>query len=307
MNSARINQFYAERSVGILDADKSTKTMWTSIPKVRKERPRRLDRLSSNWSGYLRTTSKSGTFQSASGSWYVPTIAPSPTGAQVSIWIGIDIGLPNLIQAGIKARYTGTRTVYNAWYEVLPTNPEEIPLPTSSYPVSAGDLITGLIENISPNRWQITLENATKNWSFIKQVNYNGPGQTVEFIVERPGIPNTNKLHPLAHYGKVSMNPCFINARGANFVPSERVVMHDGANRIVTAPARHPNIIISTPSNPDAEKDGFTVAYGSTMPSPPPSTFIKRQRIARSNDRKLQQRMVKNKKRRIGVSEFEDE
>ncbi len=71
----------------------------------------------SNWSGYAET----GNFTGASGTWTVPTVAPSTSATYSATWVGVDgFTDTSLIQTGTEDDYYSGAAHYGAWWEILP-------------------------------------------------------------------------------------------------------------------------------------------------------------------------------------------
>jgi hypothetical protein len=219
-----------------------------------------------NWSGYGLTN---GPFLSVSGEWTVPTVY-GDAGDHSSTWIGIDgFGNDNLIQTGTEQDYSsgflgtglGGGPEYSAWWEVLPADSVQI-----SNPVSPGDHMIGIVSLNgdpapgSPMQWLIFLMDETKNWTFTKTVTYSGNLLTAEWIEERPtecGIFSCSYTD-LADYGQVTFDVFdTVNSLSPAFTPAESILLTEGSTAY------------STPSDPDGDKDGFTIAYGADKPEPP--------------------------------------
>jgi len=218
------------------------------------------NRTSPNWSGYAKTGGP-GAFLMVTGEWTVPTVS-SDGGDHSSTWIGIDgFANDNLIQTGTEQDVGFFGPNYYAWWEVLPDELVEIP-----HPVSPGDHMIAVIHLIgipapgSPMEWRITLNNATKNWHFSKVVTYSGDLTSAEWIVERPtecGFFSCS-LTSLADYGQAAFDVFdTVNNISPVLVPSESITLTQGDKAL------------STPSDPDGDQDGFTVAYGAQKPPPP--------------------------------------
>ncbi len=212
---------------------------------------------SENWSGYAIRKTKKGAFHSISAYWIVPRVRPSQKNKYSSAWIGID-GFSNssLIQTGTEQDYENGKAVYYAWWEILPAAETRIP-----YPVSPGDLMYARISKLRRSNWLILLANKTKGWVFRKVKTYKGPATSAEWIMEAASLDD--KTAKLANYGNIVFNKCRINNRNPMLKPSYRGVMIQN------------NRVVSIPSLPDKDRDGFSIAYGSKMPSPPSSTFIR--------------------------------
>ena len=204
---------------------------------------------SSNWSGYAVT----GTgFTAVTGTWTVPAVSATRKASYSSNWIGID-GFNNssLIQTGTEQDYYNGSAHYNAWWEILPA----AETPISSISVSAGDVITASVSQVSGTTWNMTITDTTKNQAFSINQTYTGAGTSAEWIEEAPTVGG--HVATLAHYGRSTFDPGTVNGANPGLTAAESGVMIQG------------RIQVSTPSNPDGDADGFNVAYGATAPSPP--------------------------------------
>ncbi|MGE7939953.1 G1 family glutamic endopeptidase [Bacillus paramycoides] len=233
-----------------------------------------------SWAGYIKFNPNTG-FNSIGASWIVPAIqsTPSDSTAQLLIWIGLGGGqsffgqpeAPNdLIQVGTGAYYDNSKNPgYYAFWETFPSLPIQ-PLSQSQYPVKPGDKIEAdiFLEVLEPIGWVIEIVNTTQGWRFVNSPPYNTSiqtTQTAEFIVEAPQNSNTvgRKPLPLPNYGEVTFFDCDVDMLNPNFdYNKDSGFMYD---------YNFPFIKISVPSQPDSDGDGFTVAYGDIVPSPPPS------------------------------------
>jgi hypothetical protein len=220
-----------------------------------------------NWSGYIET---GGPFSSVMGEWTVPTVVSD---GDTGTWVGIDGNGPNqpLIQTGTEQSDSGGTlgfgggTSYYAWYELLPANPVTIPKP-----VSPGDRIIAFVlaggdkppVPNQPTTFWIYMNNVTKNWFWTKSVTYKTPLASAEWIVERPiSCLIFNWFcgySTLANFGTVTFDgEDYTNGLNPIFSPADEIFMIDGSTTL------------ASPSAPDADLDGFTVAYGATQPGPP--------------------------------------
>ncbi|HXZ81211.1 MAG TPA: G1 family glutamic endopeptidase [Terriglobales bacterium] len=224
--------------------------------------------LSSGWSGYK--ISSGAPFLSVSGEWTVPTVY-GDAGDHSSTWIGIDGWMDDhLIQAGTEQDYSsgvlGTGLFggpeYYAWWQNSLDDGEQ----QFSNPVSPGDHMIAVISLSgdpapgSPMTWLILLMNVTKNWTASKSVSYSGSLQSAEWIVEAPVSCFLwwCSITDLADYGSLSFDIFdTANSLSPGLTPSQSITMAQGNN------------VVSIPSDPDGDKDGFTVAFGSTKPLPP--------------------------------------
>jgi len=228
-----------------------------------------------NWSGYKVT--QGGPFASVTGSWTVPEVF-SDGGQASSTWVGIDDSATALIQVGTSQYYSsgllgsgiGGGASYYAWWEILPASETKLP---DGHPVSPGDQITASVSFAGQGTptpgtsapFLITISDSTKNWVFTKEVTYAGALSSAEWIVEAPQVcPYYVNCYiaALADYGSVTFDGGdFLNSGSPNFNTGEELGISQWAH------------IVSMPSDPDADLDGFTVEYGPNKP-PPPGPFI---------------------------------
>jgi hypothetical protein len=210
---------------------------------------------SSNWSGYALSSSTNGAYNDITGSWTVPTVQPSTTSTYSSNWIGID-GYNNssLIQTGTEQDYYSGSAHYDAWWEILPAAETVLP---SGHPVQPGDHISASIQNNGNGTWNITISDATQNWTFTTTQSYSGPQTSAEWIEEAPTIGG--HVATLANYGLATFDPGTVNGGNPAFQTVDGGVMIQKRTQV------------STPSVPDSDTDGFNMQYGSTSPAPPGS------------------------------------
>jgi hypothetical protein len=206
---------------------------------------------SSNWSGYALT---GGPYTAITGTWNVPVITRSRKPTYSSSWAGID-GFNNnsLIQTGTEQDYYNGSAHYYAWWEILPASETVI----SSITVSAGDTMSASISKGTGSAWTITLTDTTTGRSFTTTQTYTGPQSSAEWIQEAPTVGG--HVATLANYGKAIFDPGTINGVAAGFTQVEGGVMVQGGAQV------------STPSLPDSDTDGFSAAYGATIPVAPAS------------------------------------
>jgi hypothetical protein len=205
---------------------------------------------SSNWSGYAITGSK-GHFTAVTAHWVVPAVSPSSGSTYSSNWVGIDgFNNSNLIQTGTESDYTNGSAQYDAWWEILPA------AETVVFRVKAGDSITASISRGSSGIWTISITDSSGG-SSVTTHSYRGQLTSAEWIEEAPSVGGG--IATLADYGTAVFDPGTANGGSPGLTASNSGVMiQNGAQ-------------VSTPSTPDYEFDGFTVAYGASAPSPPGS------------------------------------
>jgi len=135
-----------------------------------------------NWAGYVAQGSG---FTGVSGSWVVPTITAPNAASADATWVGIGgVGANDLIQTGTQAVVSGSGQVqYSAWYEVLPSYSQTIPVT-----VSAGDSITASINQTSPGQWSVNLTDNTNGQHYQNTIAYNSSMSSAEWIEEMPSV-----------------------------------------------------------------------------------------------------------------------
>ena len=227
-----------------------------------------------NWSGYAQGAAN-GTYQSVVDTWKVPTVNTSVSGTQYSSdWVGIG-GLNDgtLVQAGTEADNLGGTAFYQAWTEVLPA--AEDPLSLVIHP---GDTIkTTVAFSQSTKKWTMTVKDVTTGLKGKRTASKKAVGSSegsVEAIHERPciadGCTSVNDLATLTKTTNVTFDP---GKYGTSSTPNT-ALMHPATGATVDQIFMVNNADtadIASPSNPDSDNDGFTVADGSTSPPPPAS------------------------------------
>jgi len=204
---------------------------------------------SSNWSGYA-ISGKKGAYSCISGEWIVPFIKPSRKPTYSSAWIGID-GFRNssLIQTGTGHEYVNGSPRYYAWWEILPEAETVIPLP-----VTPGDHMQAVIQQINRTKWSITLRNLTQKWKFKTVQKYSGPQTSAEWILEAPQVDG--EITRLARLSPTRFILCRVNGR------NPKLKLLNGGIMI------QDNITVSYPSSPNRCGNGFVVKqpYPKTRP-----------------------------------------
>ena len=222
-----------------------------------------------NWSGYAQSTTKKGTFTAVKDFWTVAKVNTSKSGDQYSSdWVGID-GFNNttLVQDGTEADNIGGTAHYDAWTEIIPAS--EVVIPGLS--IKAGDKMEGLVEETQAGTWKMTVFDLTTGKSGGRTVKYTTAGQSVEAIHERPEVGGG--LATLATTGNVTFDPGSVSTAAPGtqtWKPLLKVVSGATLNEISML-NNAGSAVIASPSGPDSDSDGFTVADGSKAPAPPKS------------------------------------
>lgn len=227
-----------------------------------------------NWSGYAQSASK-GTYSAITGSFVVPTVDTSSTTMQFSSeWLGIGGDTDStLIQAGVEADNLGGTAFYQAWTEVLP-QPEH-PLRMAVRP---GDTIDITILAVAKSTWKIVVANISTGTQASRKVHYKSSGASAEAILERPCIqaPCTSlaDLADLAPTTPATFDLVMTATSSPSRAPTYQPFMVSPGNATLEDIVMLDNSgsnVISTPSDADADGDGFTVGNGTSVPGAPPS------------------------------------
>jgi hypothetical protein len=224
---------------------------------------------STNWSGYAQSTKKSGTFTAGKDFWTVPTVNTSKSGDQYSSdWIGIGgFNDGTLVQDGTEADNIGGKAHYDAWTEIIPASEVVIPGLT----IKPGDKMEGLVEETKAGTWKMTVFDLTTGKSGGRTVKYSSPGLSVEAIHERPEVGGS--LATLATTNNVTLDPGSLSTAAPGtqtWKPLLKVVSGATLNELFMV-GNTGSPTLASPSAPDSDSDGFTVADGSKSPPPPKS------------------------------------
>ena len=150
----------------------------TTQPDTTTTTPARISDTSSNWSGYVAS---GGTYTSVTGTWIVPQVGATTTGADAT-WVGIGgVSGTDLIQAGTQATVSGGSVSYEAWIEMLPDSSR-----TVSFDVAPGDSVTVSITEQTGGEWLIKMANNTTQATYQRTVRYASSRSSAEWIQEAP-------------------------------------------------------------------------------------------------------------------------
>lgn len=135
---------------------------------------------SSNWSGYAAT---GGSYTSVTGTWTVPNVTATTSGADAT-WVGIGgVDSNDLIQAGTQATVSGGAVEYDAWIEMLPQSSRPV-----SLSVNPGDSVTVTISQQSGDQWSISIKNNTTGNRYATTVTYRSSNSSAEWVQEAPSV-----------------------------------------------------------------------------------------------------------------------
>jgi hypothetical protein len=247
---------------------------------------------SPNWSGYVLQSGKP--FTGVSAQWTVPTVASNSPNGMSSTWVGIDGYSDNpVLQAGTEqdmgpwyAPFTGA--VYYAWYELFPASQQAI-TPYREFGRLAGSATDNKLEpgdviqvSITPvpggpvpvadtsGKWLIKFTDQTQKWSYSTTQTYTGPLSSAEWIEE--ATSGKSGVSTLANYGSVLFDFQDQVSIGGGPMGSPQFTTADE----VSLNQKGVTGDYSTPSDPDADLDGFFVAYSQAVPnhSAPPGPWV---------------------------------
>lgn len=176
-----------------------------------------------NWAGAIQSPPPSGSFNSVSGQWTLPTVSRPPsantTGTWYTyVWVGID-GYnckSALLQSGtissVQVFSSGdVQTGAQAWYEWVPNTVSLVS--ESDFPVAVGDTVTVSVQATSSTTATATLNNLSTGQE--KTIDLSALSDSamlcftdVEWIVEDATNAMNNQLLPLADFGTVTIRDC---------------------------------------------------------------------------------------------------
>ena len=146
-----------------------------------------------NWGGYAATGSG---FTSVAATWTEPSATCNSTDDLYAPWVGIDgYGSSTVEQTGVATDCSSGSPVDQAWYEMYPANP--VYLSSSSYPVSAGNVISASVTYAGSNKYTLKLTNSTRGWTYTTSKTLSASRTSAEVIIESPtgAYPNFGTLH----------------------------------------------------------------------------------------------------------------
>jgi hypothetical protein len=179
----------------------------------------------------------------------VPSVTCSSSNdLQAAEWVGIDGVNDNFVeQDGTETNCDGTTPVYGAWYEFYGDDSVnhgyEVPLPSSTYPVKPGDVVTGTV-SFASGEWTFSVVDSTQGWTFSTSVPNPSPApsqDSAEWIVENPEECTTScSLGLLADFGSVTFTNASAVSDGTSdtiiFASSEAVETIDNSSAVMMAP-----------------------------------------------------------------------
>jgi hypothetical protein len=163
-----------------------------------------------NWGGYAATGSG---FTSVSATWTEASATCNSTNDLYAPWVGIDgYGSSSVEQTGVATDCSSGSPVHQAWYEMYPKAP--VYLSSSTYPVSAGNVINASVTYTGSRHYKLTLNNATRGWTFTTTQSISASRTSAEVIIESPtgSYPN---------FGTLNFSSAKVNGQAlGNFAPT---------------------------------------------------------------------------------------
>ena len=186
---------------------------------------------STNWSGYAAT---GGTYTSVTGTWTVPTVATTTSGADAT-WVGIGgINSSDLIQAGTEATVSGGEVAYNAWIEMLPASSRPV-----SVSVNPGDSVTVSITQQGSLDWLIEIKNNTTGGRYATTVQYRSSRASAEWVQEAPSVGRG--VVPLDDFGTLKITGATAvrdgNTMNLNALAAKAITMINSARQPLAVPS----------------------------------------------------------------------
>jgi Peptidase A4 family len=161
------------------------------------------DTTSTNWAGEAATGSN-GAFTSVSTTFVQPKVTCSSGDTYSAFWVGLDgYSSDSVEQTGTEADCDGRTAEYSAWYEMYPADPV-----TYSKTVKPGDTIVETVSYASSNKYTLTLNDKTANWTETTTKTGSYDRSSAEVIAE---APYDGEVLPLADFGSVSFTSSTVN------------------------------------------------------------------------------------------------
>ncbi len=181
--------------LGITSAPAAASARTKKLPKQLRKHILQV-RDSINWSGYA---SINGPFESVEGAWQITNVKHSAQAAANATWIGIGGILGNdLIQSGTETDTSPDGGVsYQAWIEMLPNPPFQIPVA-----VSSGNSVNVKIQKIGRDFWNINFKNLSTGQSYSANEIYRSSLSSAEWIEEAPSSAFGGVI-PIDKFGSV--------------------------------------------------------------------------------------------------------
>lgn len=193
-----------------------------------------------NWAGYEAT---GGTFTSVGASWIIPQSTAPATNEENrpaalsadATWVGIGgVASRDLIQAGTQTVFQNGVPSYQAWYEMLPDDSQQVPLT-----VHPGDAMTVSLSQQSTGQWNIYFYDSTTGQSYNTSVSYQSSLSSAEWIEEMPSA--TNGFVALDNFGTAAFTGGFTVENGTQLsiagAGAQSLTMINSASQALAVPS----------------------------------------------------------------------
>jgi hypothetical protein len=141
------------------------------------------------WAGFVSTSNSPTTMVSAT--WTVPSVACGGSTEWLGTWLGVDgaeatgSGTHVIFQDGVYSYCLDGEQQNEAWWEAYPGQANALGV------VGTGDTISASVWKTS-NGWMWSVADTSTGASYASTVpvDYSGPSETAEWVVEDPGTPS---------------------------------------------------------------------------------------------------------------------
>ena len=175
---------------------------------------------SSNWAGYVASSTSGDSYTSVSASWTVPDVSDSSEGSAAAQWVGLGgYSTSDLLQIGTIEYVDGGEAYYKVFYEKLPDVAQQIA------DVEAGSSITASVLKTtdSSDTWDLTYtvvaadgDTTTSTLSVTLDSSYEEEiGTSAEWISEDPANGN-GQLYSMADMGTITYTTATVNGEALN-------------------------------------------------------------------------------------------
>ncbi|WP_327070150.1 G1 family glutamic endopeptidase [Kitasatospora sp. NBC_01302] len=187
---------------------------------------------STNWSGYIATSTNGTKFTSVTSHWTQPAVTCTDQDTYSSFWVGLDGAVSKTVeQTGSSADCSSGQPVYYSWYEMYPA------YPVNFYnAVAPGDQFTASVTTNGKGSFTLKLSDTTQHWTHtVNKTLLNAELSSAEVIAEAPST--TSGPLPLSNFGTVDFSSATANGQPIGAFNPENVTMaRQGRTLAATSP-----------------------------------------------------------------------
>ncbi len=211
-----------------------------------------------NWCGYAAANNienpTNGTVRAVSGTWTVPSLAPTHEDGYTAIWVGIDgYSSPTVEQLGTEHDWNNGVQQNSAWYEMYPNPSFQI----NGFPLDVGDVIQAEVIHQKGNQFQLSIVNHTKNVFTVipgsRTKSNVAKRSSAEWIVE---APYSSEVLPLSDFQEIAFTNCTAIINGVN-----GGISHQGCQADALTMSTAEGLVKAAPSNLEHNNESFTVTW----------------------------------------------